>query len=178
MKKLSYSELINYLANHKGVAMIGLSTLTDAKARKTGNPFGQVFKQCRGVGLVGADYQASVNREGERQGVEADYKAESLPWGQWRIPNKVIEHKGQFYLRTQSSPGQRRKSPVRIVAYRNSTGQFLPSEQVKPFLPEAKESSKQESSGLSSGTVWVRTWGFNSIKKVRVNGQTFELVPE
>lgn len=177
MKKLTYSSLINYLANHKGVALVGLSTLTDAKARKTGNPFGTVYKQCRGVGLVGADYQAAVNREGSRQGVEANYQAESLPWGEWIVQNKVIGHKGQFYLRTQSSPGQRRKSPVRVVAYRNSTGQFLPSEQVKPFLPEAKESAKQENAGLEK-TVWVRTYGFNSIRKIRVNGQTFELVPE
>lgn len=177
MKKLTHNQFAVMLANTSGVALVGLSTLTDAKARKTGNPFGPIFKQCRGVGLVGADYQASVNREGERQGVQADYKAESLPWGQWKIANKVIEHKGQLYLRTQSSPGQRRKSPVRLVAYRNATGQFLPSEQVKPLLPEKRESEKQQSAGLEK-TVWIRTYGFSSIKKVRFGGQTFELVPE
>lgn len=177
MKKLTHNQFAQMLADVKGVALVGLSTLTDAKARKTNNPFGIIFKQCRGVGLVGADYQASVNREGERQGVQADYQAESLPWGQWKIANKVIEHKGQLYLRTQSSPGQRRKSPVRLIAYRNATGQFLPSDKVKPFIPETRESEKQQNSGLEK-TVWVRTYGFNSIKKVRVNGQTFELVAD
>ena len=177
MKKLTHSQFAQRLADTKGVALVGMSTLTDAKARKTGNPFGPIFKQCRGVGLVGADYQASVNREGNRQGVDANFESEKLPWGEWMIQGKVIRHNGQLYLRTQSSPGQRRKSPVRIIAYRNASGQFLPSDKVKPFIPESRESDKQQKSGLEK-TVWVRTWGFNSIKKIRFAGQTYELVAD
>lgn len=178
MAKMTYSELVARVSR-PGAVMVGLSTLTDAKARKTGNPFGTVFKQSRGVGIVGADYQSAVRREGERQGAEnaQAFRAESRPWGEWLVPSKVATHKGKLYLRTQSAPRQRKTSPWKVNAYRDASGKFLSPETVKPFLPEKSDSARQSAVGLDA-KVEVREFCFDSIQKVRIDGKTFELVAD
>lgn len=134
------------------------------------------------MGFVGVDYGKSVQREGERQGEEKaqNFVPDSLPWGNWLIANKVIEHKGELYLRTQSTPGQRNRQPAKVLAYRNDKGEFLPFESVRPFLPAVTESRKQASVGIegASEQVHVRTYKFANIRKLRIDGRTFELVPE
>jgi len=175
VKTITHQDLVGLIASQQGAFTVGLLTRTDSRAKKTGNPFGQIDKICRLAGFVGANYEKAVNREGERQGVVADFKAESRPWGTWLIPNKVAENKGKFYLRTQSTPGQRKVNTARVLAYLSETGQNLKFEDVKPFLPVAKESTKQESAGLNE-TVFVREFAFDSIQKIRVAGQTFRLV--
>ena len=175
MNKLSYQSLIEKLQNKAGTAIVGLLALTDAKANKTNNPFGDIFKQVRAVGFVGVNYEASVNREAGRQGGQADFQADSLPWGQWLVPNKVIEHKGEFYLRTQTTPGTRRNCPAKVLCYRDAAGHFLNKEKVKPFLPVARESNKQQEETGIEKTVWVRTYKFSSIQKIRIGGETYQL---
>jgi hypothetical protein len=172
MKTLNHSQLADKIGATKGAAIIGLLALTDCKARKTGNPFGQIFKQVRAVAFVGANYENAVNREGNRQGIETDFTGGQLPWGQWLIANKIIENKGKLYLRTQRTPGNRRKQAAKVLNYRDTSGEFLSRDDVKPFLPVTTESAKQQSAGLAE-TVWVRTYAFDSLQKIRLNGETF-----
>lgn len=176
--KMTYSELVRRVSR-PGTVMVGLSTLTDAKAKKTGNTIGTIFKQSRGVGIVGADYENAVRREGERQGASeaAEFKAESRPWGEWLIPSKVATHKGRLYLRTQSAPRQRKASPWKVNAYRDASGKFLSPETVKPFLPEKTDSARQTAIGLGE-KIEVREFAFDSIRKVRIDGRTFDLIPD
>ena len=176
--KMTYSELVKRVSR-PGAVMVGLSTLTDAKARKTGNTIGTIFKQSRGVGIVGADYENAVRREGERQGANeaAEFKAESRPWGEWLVPSKVATHKGRLYLRTQSAPRQRKVSPWKVRAYRDASGKFLSPDAVKPFLPEKTDSARQTEVGLQA-KIEVREFAFDSIQKVRIDGKTFELVAD
>lgn len=177
MKTLTHSELKETLAKILGTAIVGLLTYSDAKAKKTGNKFGTIFKRVRSVGFTGADYGAAVNREMERQTVltVATFEPSTLPWGQWEIQNKVISHNGKLYLRTESTPGNRRVQPARVLSYHTADGKYISKEEIRAFLPESKESSRQQSFGLNK-TVWVRTWAFDSIKKIRINGETFELI--
>ncbi len=174
MKTLNHIGLFNIIAVSRGVLIVGIRALTNAKAKKTGNPFGDIFKDISAVGFVGVNYASAVEREGARQGEKVEFDADPLPWGVWALPNKVIEHKGGYYLRTQSTPGQRRKQAAKVLAYRNASGHILDREKVKPFLPAVYESAKQQSEGLTE-TVWVRTYAFDSIKKIRIAGVTYKL---
>jgi len=186
MQTLTHSQFIAKLIQHAGAAPVGIEALTDAKARKTGNPFpgGAVFKHIRAVGFVGADYGKAVQREGERQGAEGaeEFQAMPLPWGAWHAgaEGKVIAHKGGFYLRTQTTPGQRKRQPAKVLAFRDATGRFLSRDEVKPFLPAPSVSVRQSAAGVGEGDasaqVMVRTYSFDSIRKVRFGGKTFELV--
>jgi hypothetical protein len=186
MQNLTHSQFINILNAHAGAAIVGIEALTDAKALKTGNPFPErtVLKHIRAVGFVGADYGAAVRREGERQGADASaFKAKPLPWGAWMegMEGKVITHKGAHYLRTQTTPGQRQRQAARLMGYRDTQGRFLAHADVKPFLPAPTVSKRQADAGLgdsASEQIMVRTYAFASIRKVRVNGKTFALVPD
>lgn len=174
MKTLTHSAFIQALASHSGAAFVGLDTLTDSRARKTGNPFGTIYKQARFVGTIGADYGAALNRETNG----AAFEVAPLPWGEWYTPGKVISHKGGFYLRTQTIGKQRKARPA-VVKYRDASGKFLSRKDVAPFIPAPSHSVKQEAVGLSDSTVQVqpRNFAFDSILRVRFNGQTFKLIP-
>lgn len=175
MKTINHSQLLELVKNQSGAKPVGFTALTDAKARKTGNPFGLIYKQIRAVGFVGADYQKAVQREASRQNVNGEsFQADSLPWGEWLVPNKVISHKGSLYLRTQTTPGQRKRQAARLLAYRGADGRFLSPDAVKPFLPPANDSAKQSAIGLE-GKVMVRTYAFASLQKVRINGRTYQV---
>ena len=176
MKSLTHTQFFEIIKGTQGAAIVGLEAITDAKPLKTGNPFNGINKHVRAVGFVGANYGEAVKREGERQGADASaFVASPRPYGEWLVPNKVATHKGELYLRTQSTPNQRRKQPARLLAYRDNSGKFLSKDEVKPFLPKKTESAKQAAAGLV-GKVDVREYKFSSIRKVRVNGETFALI--
>lgn len=182
MKKLTFVQFIDKLRALKGAAIVGITARTDAKARKTGNPFGTIFKTVRTVGFVGADYGAAVVREGARQGADAGaFEAASLPWGEWleNAVGKVITHKGGFYLRTQSTPGQRKRQAAKVLGYVSADGTVLERAEVEPFLPTPSVSRKQAAVGVgreAAEQIMVRTYAFDSIKRVRFAGETFQLV--
>jgi hypothetical protein len=175
MQKITKSELKEKIAALRGAAPVGILAVTDARARKTGNPFGAIQKTVRCVGWVGARYAGSVERQMGREGVEGSFEASPLPWGEWDVPGKVIRHKGSFYLRTQSTPGTRRKAPARVLRYDCESGE-LTREQVAPFLPAKTESRKQAEAGLEAeNQIQVSTYSFDSIKRIRLGGQTYEI---
>ena len=178
MSEVTYSELRELIAVHvSGSAPVGILAVTETRSRKTGNTFGKIYKTVRVVGWVGASYGRAVNRELSRQGVEEPkFQSQKLPWGEWDIPGKVITHKGILYLRTQATPGMRRKSPAKVLGYRAENGTEVTREQVAPFLPVASVSVKQSEAGMSSDPkeqIWVGTYAFSSLRKVRIAGKTY-----
>jgi hypothetical protein len=174
MKKLTHSQLVALIEATSGAAIVGLQALTDTRAKKTGNPFSLIEKRIRAVAFVGADYENAVNNEAIRQDGAAKFESEKLPWGEWLIQNKVITHKGEYYLRTQSTPGNRRVQPARVLDY-IADGYKTTRAAIAQWLPEVKEAAKQQVQTGITKTVWVRTYKFSSIEKIRVNGETYQL---
>lgn len=184
MKKITHTQLVELVRNSPGAFPVGILSETDARAKKTGNPYGEIRKRVYCVGFVGANYEASVNREAGRQGGNAgEFKAKPRPWGEWLpgLESKVATHKGRFYLRTQSAPGQRERQKAEILFYRGENGQFLRHRDVAPFLPAKSFSSRQASVGVGSDAqaeqIDVREYAFDSILRIRHKGETFEVVP-
>ena len=74
------------------------------KSRLTGESFEYIFdgdivvEKTEYVNIK-LSYEASVNRQRDREDKETDFVSEPLPWGEWVIPNLVIVHKGEYYLR-------------------------------------------------------------------------------
>jgi hypothetical protein len=100
-------KLLKMLTDTKG----GFATLESIvekpatkKSRKDGWPYEEVFEApvtVRKVEYVNIrlSYEASVNRQRVREDLEPDFASYGLPWGEWKIPNLVIQHKGELYLR-------------------------------------------------------------------------------
>jgi hypothetical protein len=172
MKTITHTELANIIRNIPGTVIMGIQAATDARARKTGNPHGPITKVVRAVGIVGANYAGAVARESG-----ADFKADALPWGSWDTPSKLIRHNGALYLRTQTRPGNRRAQAARVLRYESQDGKRLRREDVKPFLPAPSVSRKQQDAGLETvkEQVWVRTYSFESLRKVRIQGRTYKV---
>ena len=179
MKRITQSQLIALLDAFKGMLPLGVETETaPSKMRVKNNPNRDALKRCKGNLTTGCNYGNAVLREGDRQGVKSDFKAGPLPRKDdaWLIVNKVIYNPRlrQFYLRTESTPGQREASQMRLVGYFTPSGSPIPADEIKPFLPQSKESQKQQESGLNE-TVWVRDWKLESLKSVTIAGVKYQI---
>ena len=101
MKLLTTVALATKLSEIRGATFATLICETDARLKKTGNPFGQVQKVSRVNVCLGFQYEAAVNRQRTREGAEADFESAPRQWGS-RIPGTfLVEHKGRTYLETK-----------------------------------------------------------------------------
>lgn len=176
MKTITHGQLVALVESTQGTAIAGIETTTQEKLNKTGNPYPSILKRCRGVVTIGADYQAGVRREAERQDVNAEtFNTSSLPWGEWLVDGKVIAHRGAYYLRTQSTPRQRSAPQVRVLGYFTPKGQAVAKSAIERFMPPKRESKKQTDAGLTQ-TVWPRNYKFDSINRIRIAGNTYEVI--
>lgn len=167
------------LSGNLSASFISIKTRTDARAKKTGNPYGKIFKTFEGVAALNNEYQNNVramlkklladkaNREKNReliaQAREIISAARGLPWGNWEtLPSgkrsKVfIQHKGEIYVRMRffdsDSPG--------ITRYFAEDGTELTREQAAPFLPARPDAP-----------VIVRTFKLESIESIKIDGKT------
>jgi len=83
------------MLGNKG-ANIGIETRRPAKVRK--DCTFEVTKVSRYYVRQGIDYShLGTVRDGISAGTRGE--VESLPWGTWEVPNEIITHKGQQYLR-------------------------------------------------------------------------------
>jgi len=178
MKTLTHGELVALIQAIQGTTFAGIETLTDARAKKTGNKYGEIRKLCRSVVSIGADYQTGVNNEAMRQGNKSpDFVAEPLPYGEWLSYGKLIQHKGEIQIRTQTAPGQRARQGAKVLGYFDSKGNKLSFDDVKQFLP-APVSSNRQSEVLSPDVkkqIYPRNYKLESILKIRVYGQTYRV---
>jgi hypothetical protein len=133
----------------------------------------QIFKKVIMAGFVGTDYGRAVNKQAEREGLDttAPFKPAPLPWGVWLVPNKIIAHENNLYLRIHTFAGQRARQPKK-VAYVDETGLPIPKEIVEPHLNKTR-SSRQRQFGIE-GEIIPRTYDLRNITRIRLNGKTFE----
>ena len=66
---------------------------------------GVVTKKTEGMVQMLYSYENAVNNRIEKQGGERNFVAQGLPFGQWFVPNFLISHKGEMYLRFYTFKG-------------------------------------------------------------------------
>jgi len=64
----------------KGTSFITIYTETTPKVKKTENPFKTVYKRTKLTGMIGFDYQSSLNRQASRDGL-GEREAKPRAWG-------------------------------------------------------------------------------------------------
>lgn len=134
MKTITRSQLVEILEAEKGAEMVSVYIGTDPRMRKTDNPYIGALKFQTLSGIVGYDYENSVNNQLVREGKEADFKAEPRSWGV-RISPKWVLHNDTRYLTLKI---QGTSAPTFIL-----NGEEIPYEKVKPFIPEKKSPATQ-----------------------------------
>lgn len=166
MNIISRERLLLILLEVRGASFATITTRTDARLLKTGNPFGPVVKVSRVNVTLGFQYAAAVNRQRDREGTKADFEAMPRQWGErCKLSPLLIEHKGKFYLETKVERSMSHE-------YRTENGAILTDAQVEPFLPSR--------GGSRQGTekeILVRDYALDSIVGISFKGQDYVLAP-
>ena len=92
---------------------------------------------------VNANYQNAVNNRIEDGGEK--FVAESLPWGTWLTPNKLIEHNGKVYLRLYMT----KSTTTDKTYYRNGVAcDCETAKAIASTMRESKPSARQAEVGI------------------------------
>ena len=170
MKTLTHSEFAKKLAERPGAVILGIIATTDTRAKKTGNPFGEILKRSHLTVVTGAKYEDAVKKQGGD-----GFRADGLPYGTVTVGNKVIKtDTGKLQLRTVY-----RNAPKPVSIEYIADGIKVAKELVAKFLPEKKASAKQAAVGVTGKKeVRVRNFDFANISEVRMGGEQFKLIPD
>ena len=149
---------------------ITISALVDARAKKTGNPFSEVLKLSKVNGFTGANYEASVNRQQDREGSVPAFEARERSWGT-RISPALVENKGKLFLAIQP---QKTEKPVYFGRTIAGVLMQVRKEAIQSFLP-AKHSSA-EAQGVEKEIVY-RNYSLENITSISINGEKYRVRP-
>lgn len=169
MKKLTLPELQTALIERGGAKFVTFTARTDARLKKTDNPFGKVFKTSRVNGVINWSYGRAVNRQ---RGREWDGTPDERPdrfqpyprkWGQ-RLPNlPFVQYKGRVYLEVKVQRAE-------TLGYTDEAGDPLLPEMITPFLP--KVSSNADHQEVDREVV-LRDYDLANIVEIAFDGATY-----
>ena len=135
--KKSVQSIRDFFINFNGHSLIGLTILTDARAKKTGNPYGKILKKTRLLANIGFHYANSLNSQALREGKEIDFDIKPRVWGERLANCPLVEHKGNYYLECKVEK-------TFEVDYFLENGAPIEKSAIEQFLPKKKESSTQD----------------------------------
>lgn len=169
-REVTAEELKGLLLSRKGANFVSFESETDARLRKTGNPFGEVRKTSKVNGVINWEYAGAVNRQREREGrpVGDDGEVELFEpkprkWGTRIKGTPFVENNGKLYVEVKV------ERTLAAPTYRDADGHELTAEQVAPFMPKRKKSSRQ---GVDKEVV-LRDYSLGNIRRIKVNGEAF-----
>ena len=164
---ITCDELKQKLETIKGATFATLVTRTKTKARKTGNPFGDIFKvSCINV-CLNHHYGNAVNRQQVREGGEGDFEVSPRKWGH-RIPGTtMVEHNGAYYIEVKIEK-------MLGHQYETGSGEVLSDEVVAPFLPPSRLEEQAEAQGVEKAVI-LRDYNLSSVRAITVKGETYNI---
>lgn len=175
------SSLLNLAKSVKGSQFISLNYISEPsmnKAQKAAvramsgaDDSAVIEKMTSGQFQFNMVYENAVNNRGEKeQGAPIDFVAAPLSWGSWfdGLVNKVIEHKGELYLRYYGLKNGKVES-VYFVGGKPATAEQVSL--IKQFT-ERGEVKSQASAGLTENQVIARCVKFSNIISITMNGIT------
>lgn len=103
----TFAKVFAAVMKDRGAQFVGMTTYTEVKRNKS-CPFHGLMKLATRNVIVGFDYEAGVNRQAGKEGLEADRVAKPRKWGTVTPDRLFVEHEGEYYLRCRlnSSSGE------------------------------------------------------------------------
>lgn len=164
---ISVKEFVNLVSERPGALLLSFTTYTDTRARKTGNPFGKIWKRSRMNVMVNFHYNEGVRRRLEREGKNPDDFTPAESWHQAVLDSKgrmtpfaMHKSEGTLYVRCMHI------ATVGEPRFYDDAGKELDYAAVKPFLPEKSSYANQ---GLDTPLVFL-TLKLASVKEVTIDG--------
>ena len=172
--RINRAKLIGIMYKLPRSEIITLHTNTDPGLRKTSkidksirNPFVGVRKCSKVNGFVEVSYESCVNRQLEREGKEADFKAEKRQWGSVvndttkTVVHHVAKESGEYAQYINFNPRHHLETH-----YVDENNKMLDKSDIEQFISDKKPSSRQ---GTDKEVVW-RTYKAESIVAVATKG--------
>jgi len=167
---VTVSEVVNIISRTvKGTMAVSVDAVTVPDMRKTGNPYyGNIEKLCTMNGLIGFDYENSVNNQAAREGLEAR-EAKPRKWGILTADRLFVLHKGKTYL-------QMKVQSASVPIYRDNNGTIVGKDTLRPWLQE-KSSVSSTQADLEKEVV-VRDVTMQNLIGLRFNHAEYEIIPD
>lgn len=179
MKTITTTQLANLLSKVTHATAIGFTAVTDARPKKTGNPYSSIQKWTKVSAFTGTIYENAVNRQLTREGHgdEAAFEAKERSWGN-RISSALVSKldaktgEVRFYLPAQI---QRTSKPLYLVptgAAQRLT--VVPKERVAPWLPASKTEETAAAQGVEKPVIY-RDYLLSSIRSINLDGERYRV---
>lgn len=162
-----------FIENLKGCKIATITYTSIVKLPKKYGITGVVEKVVTKQVQLNYSYENAVNNRLAKQGTQADFQAQSLPWGAWVVgqENKLIEHKGDLYLRMYSVNTTTKSQTTYFV-----NNQVASDEQQKVIaLYEQSKNQQvgtQSAVGLQANQVRPMNIKLSNVLELKVDGQT------
>ena len=176
---ISVEELVNIVSNVKCCQFCQISYKTPAeslsKKLKGGqkNPyFGRAASITSMSGVqINANYENAVNnRLPKGDGNGEKFVAESLPWGEWLVPNKIISHKGKYYIRLYVTKSVKKETSYYLDGVKTD-------ENIAAEIRENKPSARQAEVGIDEkDMVKPFTICADNVESMTLGGVTYTIV--
>jgi len=171
---VTVAQLRSILADITHATPFSATTLTDAKAKKTDNPLGTVYKLTRVNGMVGTHYGSAVERQQGREGVDTpSFTPQPRSWGE-RIAPALVRNGDTFYLPAQLNPTIKPKPLYLIRDQFKGRLTSVPKEKVAPWLPADRGTAKAEAQGVEREVVY-RDYRLDSLISLSINGRKYRV---
>lgn len=154
--------------SNNGTTPISFESVTEPRMNKTNNPFyGRVLKVSFVGGLIGYNYENSVNNQLDREDKETNFKSQSRTWGVRDEEHSfLVHHKGESYLSVKVQ--QTNKKPIYLDKV---SGKVIPTESLLPYLPKSKKPNTQRDLDKE---VIVRDYKVSNLRKLTIGGERFD----
>lgn len=158
----SLGNLTEILLRVKGATVVSLVTETDpVLVKPKSNPLsGRLKKESYVNGMIGWNYQNSVNNQLAREGQEADFVAHPRKWGERIKGTPLVRHNGKVYLELKvEKVFNTRYLLDGVEVSRESIAKYLPAH--KP-----DDSGRQ---GTDKAVI-LRDYNLDNVKQLRIGG--------
>lgn len=164
MKNINLTELETLVGNDP--KEIKITTYTDPKLRKTGNPYVGVKKIQTTKVEINFNYASDVNKQRMAEGKDLDFRTKES----WH------EHIGTSKCLVKNPKTDEKYLLVKVVSKENAyyideNRNFLTVDQLKPFMPEYKKPVHQD----LDNPILVNTYKLANIKEVEIDGTKYIL---
>ncbi len=125
------------------------------------------------VGFNGS-YQNAVNNRLDKKDIEPDFVAQSLPWGKWKLYNKIVEHNENIYVRFYLHKNSNIKN---IYMYNGEEVKDERLAELYDFLQKRTDNLRQSEAGLEfEEQCFPLTININTINSIVLNKQRYCII--
>lgn len=168
VRRVSTPELADALRNIRGAKAIGITAFTDQKARKKGNPFGDIWKLSTVQGMVNFHYDAGVLR---RLASEGKDESEFQKGETWHRP--ILDASGRLTPLCRHADESRDDLYLRFMFISNTVRKYVNSggAEIDATLAEqfTRKRSTYDNQGLDRPLVFL-VYALSSIVELSVDG--------